>query len=115
TPRGRSCAWTRRDGAHEARRQLRAPRIVSCLTAGTPVRDAVVVALPPRPDLRAAAEARLPDAAIDTVTAAAAGVDRRAHQPGGRLEGASPVGLGNLAEATPRRELRLPQRLREPH
>jgi len=44
----------------------------------------------------------LPHAAIDTVAAGAAGVDRLAHQLGRRLKGAPPIVVGDVAHAAPR-------------
>ena len=96
----------RRTERHEV--ELRARRIVSCLAARAPVRHPVVVALPPRPDARAAARARPADAPVDLMAARAGPVDRRAHQPGRRLERAPAVGLGHVAEPPPGRELARP-------
>ena len=68
------------------RTSVRAARALSYLARRAPVRHAVVVALPPRPDPRPAARARPPDPAVDLVRPSAAAVDRGAHQLGGRLE-----------------------------
>ena len=94
---------------------LRAPRIVSCLAGGTPVRHPVVVPLPPRADPRAAARARLADESIDAMPANATFVDRFTHQFARDLERTRAIRVRDIAQTPPWRELRLPQRLGEPH
>ena len=49
------------------------------------------------------------------MAAAATGVDGRAHQLGRALERTAAVGLGDIGQPAPRRELHFPERLGQPH
>src|SRR5207244_12472891 len=53
--------------------------------------------------------------ALPILAVAASAVDQRAHQLRSRLERAATVGLGDVAEPPPGRELDLPQALHQPH
>ena len=85
--------------ASEPSTSVRAARALSYLARRAPVRHAVVVALPPRPDPRPAARARPPDPAIDLLRRRAAVIDRGAHQLGGGLERTPPLVLARRPRA----------------
>src|SRR4029077_5390095 len=107
----RSVSW--RGGERMPKSRLRRRRVASYLAARTPVRHACVVALRRRADDAAAARAGATCAAVD-VTKGPWTIERRAHQPVRVLEDGAQLAAAEFADAAPRRDARLPQRLRLP-
>src|SRR5581483_5562579 len=110
THRGRSGAASRRDAEISRTCCLRPRLTASSLTRGAPIGDPGTVALRMRADRRAAAPARAAGAAVDAMERARSRCGGR-HQTVGRLEDRTQL---HLADARPRRDPRLPQRLGAP-
>src|SRR2546430_2598847 len=85
----------------------------SGLAGWTPVGGAVGVALAPGFDRCAAAAAAAAGAVVDD-PAFAAGLDRGGHQLVRGLKNGAKLVLGGVADGAPRRDARLPERLRLP-
>ena len=87
--------------------------VAAALAAGAPVRDPGGVALRIRADDGAAAAARAAGAAVD-VAQRPRPLHSRPHQPGGGVEHGEQLPVRQVVQRPPRRDPRLPQRLRLP-
>src|SRR5262249_3681154 len=85
------------------------------LTSRAPVGGSVRIPLTEGADRRPAARAGAPGAVVDALRQLSAGVDGGAHERRGGFERVSTVGLDRLSQPQPRRQARLPERLRHPH